>query len=71
MKNPETATEWQAAVDAAHALLVIDAARQYGLVTGGPDIDVVRCEEILERGRKKHITPRPDAVERFIAELNS
>lgn len=34
--DPETLDEWQNAVDAADALLRLEAARMYGLVTGAP-----------------------------------
>ena len=40
---PETLDEWQAAVDAAEALLVLDSMKQYGLIEGGPDTDLDRC----------------------------
>lgn len=68
-RDPQTRAEWQDAADAAHACEVLDAARQYGLVSGGPAVDVARCEEILERAAKHGITPAKDAVERYIAEM--
>ena len=37
--------------------LALDSARQYGLVTGGPVIDVDRCWELLARGRAKGFVP--------------
>lgn len=61
--------ELQVAVDAAHGALSLDAARKYGLVTGGPDVDVEACEEMLERGRRAGITPAADAAARFATEL--
>lgn len=39
--------EWQEAVDGAYALLALDAARRYGLITGGPGVNVGRCRQIL------------------------
>ena len=69
MKEPRTTGEWQDAVDAAHGFLVLDSARQYGLVNGGPVVAVERCVVILRRGKARGITPRPDAVERLAAEL--
>ena len=69
MRDPATPAEWQDAVDAAHALLLLGSARAYGLVTGGPLINEDRVEEILEQGRRRGITPAVDAVERLIAEL--
>ena len=57
--GPKTKKEWQEAADAAHGLLVIDSARQYGLITGGPVANIERCEEILLKAKAKGITPRP------------
>ena len=68
-RDPATAEEWQEAVDAAHGMLLLDSARRYGLVSGGPKIDAGRCEEILRRGAERGMTPAPDAVERLIREL--
>ena len=41
--DPKAPEEWQAAADAADALLRLDSARMYGLVTGGPEVDADRC----------------------------
>lgn len=69
-QNPETTEEWQAAVDAADALLRLNAARIYGLVRGGPDVNAERCWELVHRGRELHgIEPSDDVVERFVAEM--
>lgn len=62
MSQPQTTQEWQEAVDIAHVWLLVDSARQYGLVTGGPEIDVNRCLELLEQGRQQGILPSPDAI---------
>lgn len=66
--QPSTPEEWQAAVDAAEGALAVDSARQYGLVTGGPIVNVDRCVEILDAGRERGITPASDAIEKFVAE---
>lgn len=68
-RMPKRPSEWRNAVDAAHGALHLDSARQYGLVKGGPEIDVERCELILREGKKLGYLPRPDAVENFIREL--
>ncbi|OJW05300.1 MAG: hypothetical protein BGO49_31230 [Planctomycetales bacterium 71-10] len=68
--NPTSPEEWQNAVDAAKALGVLHAARSYGIVKGGPEVDVDRCDALLERGLRLGITPRPDAVERFVEGWN-
>lgn len=68
--DPTTPAEWQTAVDAAKALLTLEAARSYGLVRGGPGVNVGRCEDLLARGRARGIEPSPDAVERYVGEWN-
>lgn len=68
--DPRTPEEWQNAVDAADALLKLDAARMYGLVRGGPEVDADRCWDLVHRAREEHgIEPSEDAIERFVAEL--
>ena len=69
MAEPKTRGEWQDAADGAHAFLALDACRKYGLITGGPAVNVDRCLAILERAKRKGITPRPDSIERLAAEL--
>lgn len=66
-QDPQTDAEWQEAVDLASALLHLDSARQYGLVTGGPEINVERCAQIVAAGGERDVTPSPDHVERFVA----
>lgn len=66
-KEPKTNGEWQDAVNLAEAALHLDSARKYGLVTGGPGVNVERCEEILKRGKALGILPQADCVEKFIA----
>lgn len=65
-QDPQTPYEWQEAVDMADVLLQVDAARAYGLVKGGPPVDVARCEQILADGRARGIHPSPDAVDRLL-----
>ena len=69
MQDPKTPGEWQDAVDMAEGFSLLDSARQYGLVTGGPEIDVDRCEAILQEGRRRGVRPAPDAAERVVAGL--
>jgi hypothetical protein len=71
MQDPKTTDEWQQAVDAAHACLMIHDAKLYGLITGGSAINADRCIQILELGKARRIYPSPDAMERFINELQS
>ncbi len=42
-QDPQGDAEWQNAADVAHALLAVDAARAYGLISGGPDVDTDRA----------------------------
>lgn len=58
MTDPQTPEEWQVAVDGANAALLVDSARQYGLITGGPIVNVERCIEILERGKALGYLPK-------------
>lgn len=68
--DPRTLEEWQNAVDASDAMLKLDAARMYGLVRGGPEVDVDRCWDLIHRAAANHrIEPADDAVERFLGEL--
>ncbi|MDP9479617.1 MAG: hypothetical protein M3R38_28800 [Actinomycetota bacterium] len=63
--EPNTPEEWQRAVDAADALLKLDSARIYGLVKGGPEVDVDRCWDLMHKARELHgIEPSEDAVRR-------
>jgi hypothetical protein len=56
-RDPETPAEWQAAIDMAASWLLVDSARQYGLITGGPVVDVVRCDQLLTAGRARGVVP--------------
>ena len=66
-EEPLTLDQWQDAVDMAHGAMQFQAAKDYGLVTGGATVNVGLCEEILEKGARRRAGPRPDAVERFLA----
>lgn len=53
--DPVGPDEWQQAVDLAELGLLLDACRQYGLITGGPEFDLGRCEDIVRRARRHGI----------------
>lgn len=53
--------ELRDAADLAAGLLVIDDARLYGLMRGGPDIDRARCEAALAMAAERGYVP--DAVQ--------
>lgn len=67
--EPQTDAEWQDAVNAAEACLLLESARRYGLVTGGPGVDVDRCEHILAGGRARQIVPTDAGVDAQILAL--
>lgn len=69
-RDPEGPEEWQATVDQAKALLILEDARLYGLVSGGPAVNVPRCEDILRRGATLGYRPRPDAAKQFFRDFN-
>jgi alkanesulfonate monooxygenase SsuD/methylene tetrahydromethanopterin reductase-like flavin-dependent oxidoreductase (luciferase family) len=71
VQEPETDQEWQDAVNAAHVLLLIEDARFYGLIAGGPVVDVERCEKILRDGAAQGITPQPGTVQEFVEAVGS
>jgi DNA-binding XRE family transcriptional regulator len=68
MTDPRTPAEWQAAVDVADYVLLLDSAIQYGLIAvvgGGPGgVDADRCQDILHRGAQQGIFPTELAARR-------
>lgn len=67
--DPETPHQWQEAVDIAQGFLVLESARLFGLVKGGPKVNVDRCEYILAEGRKRGYLPATDAAEKVAIAL--
>ena len=60
-RDPANWHEWHEAIVAAEVMLRIDAARRYGLITGGPAVDVERCRELIARGRAAgHVATEQD-----------
>lgn len=57
--DPRTPAEWQDAVDSAEFCLALQSARDYGLIAGGPGVNVDRCAELLARGAAIGIFPAP------------
>lgn len=64
-KEPKTRREWQECVNLAEVYLLLDSARAYGLVRGGPEVDVDRCSEMLAVGEERGIRPQQAAVKRL------
>jgi hypothetical protein len=67
--DPETPDEWRDAVEWAEVMLLLDSARGYGVVTGGPAVDVERCLELQARGRALGHAPTTRGTEARIPTL--
>ena len=69
MRDPRTPAEWQEAVNGAKFFMVLDVARQYGLIECGPRVDAARRVAILSRGRKRgyHPVPFEELVEIYLS----
>jgi hypothetical protein len=57
MPDPTTPAEWQDAVDAAKFFLMMDSAKKFGFIAGGPEVNLAKCEEILRRGAEIGFMP--------------
>lgn len=68
-QDPKTVAEWQEALDQAEMLLRLDACRLYGLITGGPKVNVDRCVELLKRGKAKGYLPSEAGVQHELEKL--
>ena len=51
-RTPNTPQEWQESVWLADLCLRLELARDYGMIEGGPIIDIERCKAILQQGAK-------------------
>jgi hypothetical protein len=71
---PETLEEWRSAAQSAAGLQLIEAARIYGFIDGGPKINLDRVDEILELARNRGIVPTTEEAQQaaliLIAELH-
>jgi hypothetical protein len=64
--DPTTPAEWREAVCAADFYLAFDAARQYGLITGGDAVNVERCMELLQRAVAFDVLPPSPTLRRAL-----
>jgi hypothetical protein len=64
MKQPQTPAEWNEAAALAEVMLDIDTARRYGLITGGPEINVERCRAIIRDARAQGIVSTATTINR-------
>lgn len=71
MTTPTTPYEWQNAMDLAHGALVLESVRQYGLVTGGPAVNVERCQEIYHQAKDRGHRPSANSIDMFVAACQS
>jgi hypothetical protein len=70
-QDPQTPEEWQECVNLAAGWRQVADCKMYGLVQGGPDIDVRRCDQLLERGRQRGVFPSRSTVELAVAAVAS
>lgn len=62
IQHPITREDWRHAATLAETMLDIDCAQRYGLMAGGPAVDVARCTDIVRQARRLGIVPRSDDV---------
>ena len=67
--EPSTDAEWQLCVDACTGLRMIEDAKLYGLLEGGPEINMERIDYFLERAAEKGIQPSKPPAELAIEML--
>lgn len=48
---------------AAEVFLRVDAARKYGFIDGGPDVDVDRCEEAIDYAADQGVAYTQDDID--------
>lgn len=61
-RDPDGDDEWQDAVDTAHLFMLMDSARQYGLVAGGPVVNADRCHDLIARAAERGIYPSKETT---------
>lgn len=69
MRNPTTPAEWREAAVFAAAALMLDSARQYGLVTGGPIVNVDRCVDVLAEAKGRGVEPTKAEIDAAVDAL--
>jgi hypothetical protein len=69
MRLPSSEREWQEAVDLAEWGLCVDSARKYGLIKGGAEFNLERCERILRLGAGLGYRPAGDAAARLTVQF--
>lgn len=64
--DPQTPEQWQEAMDAAHAVVLVEAARRLGFIAGGPTVNLERCAEILAGGKDRGYSAERTGVYDFL-----
>lgn len=67
--DPKSPAQWREAAAMAEACLMLESARMYGLVEGGPGVNSDRCVELLGRAKQRGIVPTKAEVDQAIAAL--
>lgn len=57
-RRPKSRSEWQAAIDVANLLMLIDHGRTWGLIDDAGKINLQLCEDFLARGNELSLQPR-------------
>ena len=68
---PVTDRQWQDAVDAAHYMLTLEVARLYGLASGGVEVNIELCEQIISQGNTLGFRPSIKAIPRLVEEMET
>ena len=71
MREPENRSELQEAVDQAGFQLLVDSAVKYGLIEYSDEVNVERCEEMLQRGKDQGLRPARSEIlcQRYIGRV--
>lgn len=64
--NPTTKQEWQEAIDAADAMLTLNAAIVFDLVDIPAQVDIRRCMHTISEGRERGMQPRREKLEEHL-----
>lgn len=59
---PRTLAEWQYAADLAELALSLDAAKQFGLIEGGPVVNCDACADLIEAAAERWHRTRSSSV---------
>ena len=69
VQDPQTPEEWRVVAQMAAGLRLIEDARLYGFLVGGPTIDVERVDDVIDRARELGLAPTVDEAQQAALEL--